>query len=137
MKKGLTPVISTIMMVLIAIGIVGLFYGWANGLFSAQIEKSVSIPSGSATCDNGLVTVRAQNIGATSSITTSDITVAQIAGRDCTVNPSLSITPGQSGVVVAAQGCGTACATGTLCSGNIKVRVGTKNGVVESSAFCA
>ncbi|MBI4177174.1 MAG: hypothetical protein HY516_02305 [Candidatus Aenigmarchaeota archaeon] len=136
MFKGVTPVIATVMLILITVGVVGLFYGWSSGLFNTQIEKSVIIPSGAATCNNGLVTVRVQNIGSSSTVTDSDIIVAQIAGRECT-KAALSIAPGQAGVIINAQGCGAACATGTLCSGNVEVRVGTRTGVVESTAFCA
>ncbi len=136
MLKGISPVVASVMLILITIGIIGLFYGWSSGLFGAQIEKVVSIPSGSATCNAGLVTVRVQNMGSTSTLTESDIIVAQIAGKECTKS-SLSIAPGQAGVIINAQGCGLACATGTPCTGQVQVRVGTRNGVVESSAFCA
>ena len=134
--KGITPIIATVMLILIAVGVLGLFYGWSSGLFSTQTEKTVNIPPGSATCNNGLVTVRVQNVGATSTLTNSDIIVAQIDGKECTKS-SLSLTPGQAGIIINAQGCGVACDAGTLCSGNVKVRVGTNSGVVESSAFCA
>ena len=136
MVKGITPVIALVMLILITIGIVGLFYGWSSGFFSTQIEKSITIPSGGATCKNGLVTVRVLNTGASSTITDSDVIVAQISGTECTKS-ALSITPGQAGIIINAQGCGAGCATGTLCSGNVLVRAGTRNGIVESSAFCA
>ncbi|MBI3413410.1 MAG: hypothetical protein HY051_05020 [Candidatus Aenigmarchaeota archaeon] len=135
MLKGVTPVVATVMLVLITIGIVGLFYGWSSGLFSTQIEKSITIPSGGATCKNGLVTVRVLNTGVSSTITDSDVIVAQISGTECTKS-SLSVAPGQAGVIINAQGCGAACGTGTLCSGNVLVRVGTRNGVFESAAYC-
>ncbi len=136
MVKGITPVIALVMLVLITVGVVGLFYGWSSGLFGTQTEKAVSIPSGGATCNNGLVTVRVLNIGSASTITDSDIIVAQISGTECSKS-ALSITPGQAGIIINAQGCGAACAASTKCSGSVQVRAGTRNGVVESSAFCA
>ncbi|MBI4167484.1 MAG: hypothetical protein HY515_00865 [Candidatus Aenigmarchaeota archaeon] len=136
MVKGITPVIALVMLVLITVGIVGLFYGWSLGFFSTQTEKGVNIPSGSATCNNGLVTVRVLNTGSIATVTDTDIIVAQINGVECTKSV-LSISPGQAGIIINAQGCGAGCATTTKCSGNVQVRAGTRNGVVESSAFCA
>ncbi len=136
MVKGITPVIALVMLILITVGVVGLFYGWSSGLFSTQTEKAVSIPPGGATCKNGLVTVRVVNIGSTSTITDSDVIVAQINGVECTKSV-LSITPGQAGVIINAQGCGAGCATTTACSGQVSVKTGTRNGVVDSSAICA
>ncbi|MBI2085702.1 MAG: hypothetical protein HYT71_04275, partial [Candidatus Aenigmarchaeota archaeon] len=57
-------------------------------------------------------------------------------GVECTKSV-LSITPGQAGVIINAQGCAAACGTGTLCTGKVSVKVGTRNGVVDSSAICA
>ena len=136
MVKGITPVIATIMLVLITVGVVGLFYGWSSGLFGTQTEKVVSIPSGGATCNNGLITVRVLNAGSTATVTDTDVIVAQIAGKECTKS-ALSIAPGQAGIIINAQGCGAACAATTPCSGNVQVRAGTRNGIVESSSFCA
>ncbi len=136
MVKGITPVVATVMLILIAVGIVGIFYGWSSGLFSAQMEKAVNIPPGSATCNDGLVTVRVQNVGSTSTVTDDDIIVAQIKGQECT-KETLSIAPGQAGVIISGKGCGTECAASTACSGQVQVRAGTRNGVVESSVFCA
>lgn len=136
MVKGITPVIATIMLVLITVGVVGLFYGWSSGLFNIQVEKTLNIPSGGATCNNGLVTVRILNTGSSSTLTDADVIVAQISGAEC-AKSALSIAPGQAGIIINAQGCGAVCNTLTKCSGNVQVRVGTRNGVVDSSAFCA
>lgn len=136
MAKGITPVIATVMLILITVGVVGLFYGWSSGLFNVQVEKTVNIPSGGATCNNGLVTVRVLNAGSTSTLTDADVIVAQISGTECTKS-ALSIAPGQAGIIINAQGCGVGCATTPKCSGNVQVRVGTRSGVVESAAFCA
>lgn len=136
MFKGVTPVIAMVMLILITVGIVGLFYGWSSGLFNVQVEKVVTIPPGGASCNNGLVTVRVLNSGATSTITDTDVIVAQINGTECTKS-ALSIAPGQAGIIINAQGCGAGCAASGKCAGNTQVKVGTRNGVVDSSAFCA
>ena len=99
------------------------------------MEKGVSIPPGGATCKSGLVTVRVVNIGSTSTVTDSDIIVAQINGVECTKS-ALSITPGQAGVIISDKGCGAGCAATTACTGKASVKVGTRNGVVDSSAIC-
>ncbi len=136
MVKGITPVIALVMLILITVGVVGLFYGWSSGLFNTQTEKVVNIPSGGATCNNGLITVRVLNVGSTSTVTESDVIVAQINGTECSKSV-LSIAPGQAGIIINAQGCGVGCAATTKCLGNMQVRAGTRNGIVESAAFCA
>ena len=138
MLKGITPVIALVMLILITIGVVGLFYGWSSGLFSTQTEKVINIPTGGATCKSGLVTVRIVNVGSTATVTTSDIIVGQINGVECTTkNGALSIAPGAADKIIDSQGCAASCGVGTLCSGKVTVKVGTRNGVVDSSTYYA
>ncbi|MBI4177030.1 MAG: hypothetical protein HY516_01550 [Candidatus Aenigmarchaeota archaeon] len=132
MKKGITPVIALVMLMLITVGMVGIAYSWFSGLLTTQTEKGITIPPGGAYCAGGKVSVMIQNSGATSNLVQADIIIAQVDGADATLDAAaFPITPGGGKVIVKDWACGGTCA-----SGSRAVRVGTRTGVVESSAFC-
>ncbi len=153
MRKGITPVIALVMLMLITVGMVGIAYTWFSGLLTTQTEKGISIPPGGAYCTGGKVSVLVQNNGATSTITKADIIIAQVDGTDVTevidANPNdgtkvdngkwplgdgtdyPAIQPGSGSIFISQWKCTTECA-----SGSRNIRIGTRTGVVESSAYC-
>ena len=134
MRKGITPVIALVMLMLITVGMVGIAYTWFSGLLTTQTEKGLSVPPGGAFCSGGLVSVLIQNNGATSSLLTADVIIAQVDGTDATKNPAFPVAglaPGAGALIISGYNCG-----GTCSSGSHTVRVGTRTGVVESAAFC-
>ncbi len=135
MKKGITPVISLIMLMLITVGMVGVAYAWFSNLLTTQTEKGISIPPGGAFCSNGLISVLVQNNGATSDITTdADIIIRQVNGGEVSgaAKVSTTISPGSGKIVINQWNCGgSACPPGAN-----NIRIGTRTGVVESSAYC-
>ncbi|MBI4168221.1 MAG: hypothetical protein HY515_04670 [Candidatus Aenigmarchaeota archaeon] len=130
MRKGITPVIALVMLMLITVGMVGIAYSWFSGLLSTQTEKGISIPPGGAYCAGGKVNVLIQNNGATSNLAQGDIIIAQVDGTDATTQ-AINLAPGAGGLIVKDWTCGGSCS-----SGSHTVRIGTRTGVVESTAFC-
>ncbi|MFH0889978.1 MAG: LamG domain-containing protein [Candidatus Aenigmatarchaeota archaeon] len=78
--KGITPVISLIMLMLVTVGIVGVSYTWFSGLMASNTEKIITIPPGGAQCYNNKINVIVRNSGTTTNITDDDIVVADING---------------------------------------------------------
>ncbi|MBI2084954.1 MAG: hypothetical protein HYT71_00395 [Candidatus Aenigmarchaeota archaeon] len=162
--KGITPVIALVMLMLITVGMVGIAYSWFSGLLSTQTEKGISIPPGGSYCVAGLISVLIQNNGASSDISKNDLIIVQVDGTDVPyvadtlpANGVLAgdgktllgdgsdyplITSGSGGVFVRNYDCNIAVAgnpsapTTTCASGSHSVRVGTRTGVVESTAYC-
>ncbi|MFH0889776.1 MAG: hypothetical protein V1836_01365 [Candidatus Aenigmatarchaeota archaeon] len=153
LRKGITPVISLIMLMLITVGIVGIAYAWFSGLTNATTEDAVSIPPGGAYCyklgGNNYIAVMVQNNGAQSTIMPADIIVATINGIDCTSTlypaglgvptyfPSAGIAPGKAATVFAGRGNAALCANGTTYSqGTYQVIVGTKTNLAQTQVIC-
>ncbi|MFH0890371.1 MAG: hypothetical protein V1836_04525, partial [Candidatus Aenigmatarchaeota archaeon] len=78
--KGITPVISLIMLMLVTVGIVGVSYTWFSGLMASNTEKIITIPPGGAQCYNSKINVMIRNSGTALNITDDDIVVADING---------------------------------------------------------
>ncbi len=160
-KKGITPVIALVMLMLITVGMVGIAYTWFSGLLSTQTEKGISIPPGGSYCVAGLISVLIQNNGASSSITKTDLIIAQVDGPyvidgspsngvlagdgkvllgDGTDYPAM--VSGNGGIFIRNYDCNVAVAsdpsapTTTCSSGSHNIRIGTRTGVVESTAYC-
>ncbi|MFH0889774.1 MAG: hypothetical protein V1836_01355 [Candidatus Aenigmatarchaeota archaeon] len=142
MKKGITPVISLIMLMLITVGMVGVAYAWFSNLLTTQTEKGISIPPGGSFCaavgGNNKISILIQNNGATSDISTAvggDVIILQIDGTDVgsdVSRQSVTIPAGSGKLIVNGYACG-----GTACTAGVhNIRVGTRTGIVESSAYC-
>ncbi len=133
MRKGITPVIALVMLMLITVGMVGIAYTWFSGLLTTQTEKGITIPPGGAYCTSGKISVLIQNNGATSSLVTdTDVIIVQVDGTDVTTalgRQSKTIAAGSGDLIVKDYVPATV-------SGSHNVRVGTRTGVVESSAYC-
>ncbi|MBI3412475.1 MAG: hypothetical protein HY051_00145 [Candidatus Aenigmarchaeota archaeon] len=141
--KGITPVIALVMLMLITVGMVGIAYAWFSGLLVTQTEKGISVPPGGAYCAGGKISVLIQNNGATSNVIGADVIIAQVDGTDVPTDgdsgldnekmpDTATIAPGSAALVIQTWQCGGASCS----SGSHIVRVGTRTGVVESTAFC-
>ena len=145
-RKGITPVIALVMLMLITVGIVGIAYVWFSSLTSSQTEKNISIPPGGAKCykvgGNNYITVLIQNNGATSTVKSSDIILATINGIDCSsfiaqYFPSAGILPGAGATVYSGRGNNPLCANTTAFpAGTYQVIVGTSANVAQTQAIC-
>ena len=64
--KGITPIISTIVLLLITVALAGSAWTYMSGFMGTYTEKSFTIPTGGAYCDaGGTVHVRIVNTGTT------------------------------------------------------------------------
>lgn len=80
MKKGITPIISIIILLLITVALAGVAWTYLSGWLSLQTEKSFIIPAGGTWCDGGgEFHVRVLNTG-TSAIQAGEWT-ATVEGR--------------------------------------------------------
>jgi FlaG/FlaF family flagellin (archaellin) len=75
MKKGITPVVAVVLLLIIAVAVVGLAYSFISGFFSATTGKA-AVVVGAGRCDSasGQVTITMTNTG-TNTLDISDVTV--------------------------------------------------------------
>ncbi len=78
--KAITPVIATVMLMLITVGTVSMSYAWLLNMMATQTEKNIAIPVGGVQCYSNRISVIVTNAGANSNITDDDIIVADING---------------------------------------------------------
>ncbi len=78
--KAVTPVIATVMLMLITVGMVGMTYAWFSNMMTTQTEKNIAIPIGGVQCYSNRISVIVTNAGANSNITDDDIVIADING---------------------------------------------------------
>ncbi len=148
MRKGITPVITIIILVFIAIAMVGSFWTFSQTWITGLTSKTFEIPPGGAFCESGLVKVYLLNT-AQGALTTGDIVLAQVNGQ--TANQGLifglPISQGKTGLVINHSCVGTADATSTTCvespgvgcckgSTYYSVRIGTSSNFKTESVFC-
>lgn len=130
--KGITPVISLIMLMLITVGIVGIAYVWFSGILTGSSEKAIAIPSGGVYCNLGGLYVMILNLGSTSSITNADIKVFRVDGVDLTPNiVGGFLAPGVAGVIYYNYRCGGTCA-----GASHDVVVGTSANIAQTRVTC-
>jgi flagellin-like protein len=80
MRKGITPIISTIVLLLITVALAGAAWVYIGGFMGAYTEKSFTIPPGGVYCDSaGKFHVRVVNTG-TTTITSNDWATATVEG---------------------------------------------------------
>ena len=77
-----------------------------------------------------------QNNGATSNLKKADVIIAQVDGLEATKQDlggvgDPGIAPGGGGLIIKDFDCGSTCTSGIH-----SIRIGTRTGVVESSAYC-
>jgi len=115
MKKGITPIVAIVILLLIAVAIAGAAYTYITGYWTGLTGKALEITS--TTCDSrGNVTINVRNFGqdivSLADPPTGDVTVTRaiIAGSGGTLNvvKSGTIDPGQGGTITDA-GAGTGC----------------------------
>ena len=80
MKKGITPIIAIIVLLLITIALAGVAWTYLQGFLTSQISKTFTVPGGGAFCASGINSIYALNTGYQSSLTTSDFIIAVIDG---------------------------------------------------------
>ncbi|MBI4177270.1 MAG: hypothetical protein HY516_02790 [Candidatus Aenigmarchaeota archaeon] len=129
--KAITPVIALVMLVMITVGIVGVSATWFSGVLSGSSEKAISILSGGVYCNGPGLVVTVLNLGASSSITASDIKIFKVDGNDVAASIPTPIKPGEGKTVINGYLCGGTCAGAPH-----DIIVGTSANVVQTRVAC-
>jgi flagellin-like protein len=123
MRKGITPVIAIIVLLLITVALAAFAYTFISGLFTGQTEKHMTIIPNGAYCDGETITVLARNNGIQTPITYEDLMVVEIKGPSGTTTidkdsiPATDILPDgdlesqQTGKILETN-CGGGCPSG-------------------------
>lgn len=152
MRKGITPIISIIILLLITVALAGAAYSFLQGLFTPQISKSFLIPTGGAYCSSGKIIVYVVNTGYQSTMTGADFNLIAIDGNLIPSDGAFSpIQTGQSGKILdftcstGQDSLGATAACGSNCcdigpgdySGHHIIDMGTVSSVQHLSVFCS
>lgn len=129
--KGITPVIALTMLVLITVGIIGVASIWFSGVLSGSSEKVIAIPNGGVYCSGSTISVTILNLGASSSISNSDIKILKVDVNDVAANIGGSISPSGAKTVINNYLCGGTCAGAAH-----DIIVGTSANVVQTRVIC-
>ena len=133
MRKGITPIISIIILLLITIALAGVAYTFLMGQMFTRISGSFDIPTGGAYCTNNLVTVQVVNTGS-ATLTDTDFIIIRVNGIDVAaadIQP-LSIAPGEGGILLDAYNCGGSCNTGQN-----TIEMSTQQAAMQKTVYCA
>ncbi len=137
MKKGITPIIAIIVLLLITIALAGAAWTYLQGFLFSQISKTFNVPPNSIYCSGATgaktIKVYAQNTGYQSVLEEADIIIAEVDGADVTGDlvASFSIEPQKSGKIL-----DTACGGSSCSVGAHTVRIGTSSTVVVEQVNC-
>jgi flagellin-like protein len=132
MRKGITPIISVIILLVITVALAGFAYTYLQGFIASQTAYAFTIVPGGAWCQNSLITVYIQNNGQ-SNLQDEDFGIIMVDGTDRTAsrNMTMDISPGKSGPILANFNCGGTCADGMH-----SIRLGVANSVQTASVQC-
>ncbi|MBL7206342.1 MAG: hypothetical protein ISS36_01945 [Candidatus Aenigmarchaeota archaeon] len=135
--KGITPVISIIILLLITVAIAGAAFTFLGGYLGAYTEKAFIITPGGAFCDEvagkNTISVIVQNTG-TTEIKTTDWVVAEIDGYDLitALKITADLPSGSSKKIINTLNTGDA----EWSSGAHILRLGTSSTVLTERVVC-
>ena len=129
MRKGITPIISIIVLLLITIALAGVAWVYLSGMLGAHIETSFTIPPGAAYCTSGTITVVVTNTG-TTTLATADFIVANIDGGAASTN-AISLAPKEADTLISDDNGGAGWLTG-----DHVVDVSTAAGALSRTVVC-
>ncbi|RLI96264.1 MAG: hypothetical protein DRO99_04735 [Candidatus Aenigmatarchaeota archaeon] len=139
MKKGITPIISIIVLLLITVALAGVAWTYLSNYLNTQIASSFTIVPGSPTCvdvgGDNQITVVVQNTG-TTSLGKASFVQAQVDGTDVSGDLSdTGIDPNSAGPILSGYDCGNTGAGG--CDhGSHTVILSTASGTAQRSVVC-
>jgi len=130
MKKGITPVVAVVLLLIIAVAVVGMGYAFISGFFSTVAGKA-AVVSGLLSCETttGDVTVVVTNAGTETITKASDVVIVakscdDTAGLGCTATTTGCPTAGSAEPGTSMQlECTAACPTltGGKCTFDVSV----------------
>jgi flagellin-like protein len=133
MKKGITPVISIVILLLITIALAGMAWTYLQSVFLSQVEESIRVPSGGIFCEGGRVHAYVTNLG-THDLPCDSFTLVTVNNQDASGNHTCaggSIPRRETQKVIDGFDCGSGCGTGY-----VTVRIGTSSTVVTEEVYC-
>ena len=136
MKKGITPIIAIIVLLLITIALAGAAWTYLQGFLFSQISKTFNVPPNSVYCSgpSGTKTIKVyvQNTGYQSVLSVpDDIIIAEVDGTDVSGDlATINVEPQKSGKILDTD-CGSGCTVGPH-----TVRIGTSSTVVVEQVNC-
>lgn len=141
MRKGITPVISIIILLFITIALAGAAWTYLQSFMFGQISKTFSVPAGGAYCENGLVKLYITNTAYQGSLLASDFILADVDGTQTTMY-GMPLAQGKATLAVN-HSCGTACCSSPPCSYGCcagstyyTVNLGTSSTVIHQRVYC-
>ncbi|MBI4020760.1 MAG: hypothetical protein HY369_00795 [Candidatus Aenigmarchaeota archaeon] len=141
MRKGITPIIATVILLLITVALAGAAWSFLQGIFFSNISKSFVIPAGGAYCVSDKIIVYVVNTGYNAPLEQADFSLLEIDGNPIT--PTFASIPvGKSGKAVEVQCTVGACTeNGGSGSGDFSgyhsVDLGTISTIQHLSVFCS
>jgi flagellin-like protein len=129
MRKGITPIIAIIVLLLITVALAGAAWTYLSGVMGTYTEKSFVIPGGGAYCSSaGTITVNIVNTGTSTITTPTDWTTLS-------VDPTCTGSPAASGNI-APKSMGTITVTGCTAGSSYTVHAGTIAGTQHPVVVC-
>ena len=140
MKKGITPIIAIIILLLITIALAGAAWAYLQGFLIGQISKSFITPTGGAYCENGIIRVYVLNTGYESVLRTNDFIISEVDGISLPMdlNSSLNLGEGQAGLAFISDcDSGTGLNPPAACTSEYHtVRLGTQSTILNPRVSC-
>lgn len=131
--KGITPVISVMVLLLITFALLLMAQNYLWELMGFQISKKFQIPTGGIYCQGGTIYVYAMNIGATK-LTADDFTIHDVDGDEAPLDDDLianGIERGKTKKVFEYSDCPGGC------SGKYyTVNLGVGSNIIHHSVYC-
>lgn len=105
--KGVSPIIATIALVLIVIGMISITYSYMSGFLIGETGKSFDIVRDGAFCENGMIKVFVRSTSYETILKTSDFDTITVDGKivvntelPFNITPGLNLIPGDWGLLL-------------------------------------
>lgn len=139
MKKGITPIIAIIVLLLITVALAGAAWTFLQGYLGTTIGSSFTIPTGGAFCVDqagvNVITVQVTNTGQTTLSSPGDFTIAQVDGTAVNLS-TVNIDAGSGEIVLSVYDCADPAPGDGCDSGPHTVTIGTSSAVISQPVTC-
>lgn len=143
-KKGITPIIAIIVLLLIVVALAGLAYTYIFGIITGQIEGSFLVQPGGLYCENtsqgNKITIIIRNTGTSGSLSIDDFLIKQVGNSTYTwvLNTTeIGSVPPQETKTMFALCNGTGSPSGWGCpSGTVRVQLATGATPFDQTVIC-
>jgi flagellin-like protein len=133
MKKGITPIISTIILLLVTIALAATAYSYLSGFMTGQTANTMTIPNGGLFCSGGKITLIVRNDG-TDVLRDTAITIHTINGTNVALLSTPFTIPSRgSATIIDSTGPG---GNATWTAGTYQVVIGTSANILRENVYC-